>query len=413
MRTLIKNIGLLQSAVGCTPKAGSEQGEIMSLKDACIVIEDERISAVFSASTPGTDIHEGDFDKVIDACGKYVTPGLVDCHTHTVFGGWRQHEVPLKLKGASYLEILQAGGGILDTVAQTRATSTNELFAKACDLLSDMLAHGTTSLEIKSGYGLDSQTELKQLTVATMLNEATPFDICTTFLGAHATPPEYSGRPQEYIDMVCEQMLPEIAKSGLANYCDVFCETGVFDAPQSRQVLTSAKKLGFKLRAHADEINAIGGSQLAGELGAVTAEHLIAIEEDGLEALKQGKVIAALLPATSFYLDKTYAPARRMIELGIPVACASDFNPGSCPSSNMQFVINLAYLKYRMTPSEILTAVTLNGACAIGMGDRIGTVEVGKQADLIIWNAPDMAMLCYRMGTNQVKNVIKKGELLI
>ena len=237
-------------------------------------------------------------------------------------------------------------------------------------------------------------------------------DVVSTFLGAHAIPPEYTGKPDEYIDYLSERVLPEVARLKLAEFCDVFCEDSVFDAAQSRKLLLRAQKYGLKSKIHADEIEAIGGATLAGEIGAVSAEHLIATDEKGMESMAKGGVIAALLPATSFYLGKNYAPARAMIERGIPVAIASDFNPGSCPSLNLQFAINLGYIAYRMFPEEILTAVTLNAACAIGRGETVGSIEEGKQADLVIWDAPDLEMVCYRFGTNQVKTVIKKGEII-
>ena len=239
-----------------------------------------------------------------------------------------------------------------------------------------------------------------------------PMDLVPTFLGPHAIPPEYQGRGDQYIGLVCREMLPYVKKHNLAEFCDVFCEDGVFDVKQSRKYLECAKGYSFGLKIHADEIEEMGGSELAGELGAVSAEHLIAIGEKGMAAMAKGGTTAMLLPATSFYLGKNYAPARRMIERGIPVAIASDFNPGSCPSLNLQFVINLGYLKYHMTPEEILTAVTINPACAIGRGEKAGTLEVGKQADMVIWDAPDMEMLCYRFGSNLALQVIKKGEIV-
>jgi len=271
---------------------------------------------------------------------------------------------------------------------------------------------GVTSCEAKSGYGLDKETEIKMLEVIKDLGEKHPMDVVPTFLGPHAVPPEYEGRGDEYIEMTCKEILPEIRKRNLADYCDVFCEDSVFNAEQSRTYLKCARDMGFGLKIHADEIEAIGGTELAGELGAASAEHLIAITESGMDAMAAGGVTAMCLPATSFYLDKTYAPARTMIEKGIPVAMASDFNPGSCPSLNLQFVINLGCLKYKLTPEEVLTAVTINPACAIGLGEKVGTLEPGKQADLIIWNAPDFEMVCYRFGSNMTDRVIKKGTLV-
>ncbi len=407
-RTLIKNIGCLQTPTGSYSHKGSKQGANEKYMDACVAIEDSKISEI----TEDGKVPDGDFDEVIDAGGNLVTPGLVDGHTHLVFGGYRQHEIAMKLAGAGYLDILRAGGGILDTVRKTRDASEEELYEKSRAFLDEMLSFGVTSCEAKSGYGLDPENEIKMLNVIGQLDQKHVMDVAATFMGAHAIPPEYEGKGDEYIEMMCNELMPQVREQGLAEFCDIFCEDSVFNAAQSRRYLEKARELGFSLKIHADEIEAIGGSQLAGELGAVSAEHLIAIEEDGMDAMAEGGTTAMLLPATSFYLDKTYAPARTMIEKGIPVAIASDFNPGSCPSLNLQFAINLGSLKYRMTPEEVLTAVTINPACAIGRGDLAGTVEPGKQADLVIWDAPDFEMVCYRFGSNLAKHVIKKGVLV-
>lgn len=406
---LIKNIGRLQTPMGSESARGEAQAYNKIYQNASVLIEGGKIASI---AENGATIACPEGTRELDAKGKLVTPGLIDAHTHLVFGGWRAHEIPLKLKGASYLEILQAGGGILDTVRHTRASSEDALFERAMGFLNEMLAMGVTSAEVKSGYGLDTETELKQLRVAKRLGAEHPMDIVSTFLGAHAIPPEYAGDADGYVSLVCEQMLPRVKSENLAEYCDVFCEKGVFSAAQSRRVLETAKEYGVGLKIHADEIEELGGSALAGELGATTAEHLIATGQGGMERLKEGGVIACLLPQTSLYLGKSYAPAREMIAMGIPVAIASDFNPGSCPSLNLQLSINLGYLKYRMLPEEVLTAVTLNAACAIGRGETLGTVEVGKQADLVIWEAESFEMLCYRMGSNQAAAVIKAGGIV-
>ena len=408
MRLLIKNIGCLQTPTGSYSHKGSKQGQNIKLIDAAIAVEDGIIKEI----TQGGKIPAGDFDQVIDAEGKLVTPGLVDGHTHLVFGGYRQNEIPMKLAGAGYLDILRAGGGILDTVRKTREATFEELYDKSAAFLDEMMSFGITTCEAKSGYGLDMENEIKMLEVIKALGENHPADVVPTFMGAHAIPPEYEGRGDEYIDMMCNELIPEVRRRGLAEFCDVFCEDSVFDSAQSKKYLEAARAQGFELKIHADEIEDIGGSKLAGQLQAVSAEHLIAAGEEGMDSMAEGGTTAMLLPATSFYLGKTFAPARTMIEKGIPVCIASDFNPGSCPSLNLQLAINLGYLRYKMTPEEILTAVTINPACAINRGELVGTLEEGKQADIVIWNAPDMEMLCYRFGSNLAQTVIKKGEVI-
>lgn len=406
---LIKNIGLLQTPVGSFKHGGEKQGENIKLKNAAILVDGGVIKAVTSDGRLPDGCEKA---EVIDAGGGLVTPGLIDCHTHMVFGGYRQGEIPLKLKGAGYLDILRAGGGILDTVHKTRAASEKELFDKTMAFLDEMLTLGVTTVESKSGYGLDEGNELKMLRVNKKLNESHKIDIVSTFLGAHAIPDEYKGRAGEYIEMLCNDVLPVVKAEGLAEFCDIFCEDEVFDVEQSRRMLLAAQELGLPSKIHADEIEEIGGASLSGEINAVSAEHLIATGEKGMASMAKGGVIADLLPATSFYLNKTFAPARRMIELGIPVAIASDFNPGSCPSLNLQLAMSMGYIKYRMTPEEVLSAVTINAACSLGREKLVGTIEEGKQADIVIWDAPDMEMLVYRFGSNLAKMVIKKGEVV-
>lgn len=410
MLLLIKNIGCLQTPVGSFSHGGEKQGENLKLHDASILIEDGILRKICSANDLACS--EAAADMVIDAEGNLVTPGLVEGHTHLIFGGYRQNEISLKLKGAGYLDILRVGGGILDTVRKTRAASFRELYDKTEGFLDEMMNLGVTTCEAKSGYGLNFETEVKMLEVLKKLNEDHPMDVVSTFMGAHAVPEEYKGKEDAFIDMLCESVIPYVKEHELAAFCDVFTEDSVFNVEQSRRYLECAKAHGFGLKVHADEIEAIGGSQLAGELGAISCEHLISIDEEGLAALKEGGVTAMCLPGTSFYLGADFAPVRRMIELGVPVAIASDFNPGSCPSLNLQLVMNLGYLKYRMTPEEILTAVTINPACAIGRGHLVGTLEEGKQADLVIWDAPNMEMLCYRFGSNLALQTIKKGILV-
>ena len=404
-RTLVTNIGLLASPEGREARGGAAQGSIRFLKDAWILCENGRISALGTGEPPVEEARR------IDAAGCLVTPGLVDAHTHLIFGGWRQNELALKLHGVSYLEILAAGGGILSTVKATREATEDELFEKACDALDEMLELGVTTAEAKSGYGLDLETELKQLRVIRRLDEEHPMDLAATFLGAHALPPEYREDREAYLRLLCDEVIPRVAEEKLAEFCDVFCETGVFTAAESKRILEAGKRWGLIPKIHADEIDPIGGSQLTKEVGAISAEHLIVCPTEGIEAMAQAGTVACCLPATSFYLGSTYAPVRDMIAAGVPVALASDFNPGSCPSLNLQFVMNLGCLRYRMTPEEMLTGVTLNAAAAINRAESIGSIETGKLADLVVWDAPDLDTLGYRMGSNLTRIVIKKGKV--
>lgn len=404
---LIKNIGILATAEGNEPLRGSAQhAGVKLIPDCAVLVNGDTIQRI----CPNAEAPE--CENVLDAGGKLVTSGLIDAHTHLIFGGWRQHEVPLKLRGAGYLEILQAGGGILNTLTATRKATGDELYARAHSVLCEMLDHGVTAVEAKSGYGLDVENELKQLRVIRRLKEEGGMNVIPTFMAAHAVPPEFKGDPDGYIEFICTNILPKVADDELCEFVDVFCETGVFNVEQSRKMLTYAQVYGFKTKIHADEIDAIGGSVLAGELGATSAEHLIAIDDKGIASMAAGGTIACLLPGTSLYLNKDFAPARKMIEAGVPVAICTDFNPGSCPSCNLQLCMNLGYLKYRMTPEEVLSAVTINAACAVGRGEILGTVEPGKQADLVIWDAPDLDYLVYRMGSNLAEKVIRKGIIV-
>ena len=406
MSLLIHNIGLLATPLGFEAKAGKDQGDVFFLKNANIFVRDGLIEKI------GQGKPDEYADQLINAEGCLVTPGLVDAHTHLVFGGWREHELPLKLEGVPYLDILAQGGGILSTVRATRAATREELKNKALKILSGMLRHGTTTCEAKSGYGLNLETELKQLRTVKDLNKAQPIRLVSTFMGAHALPEEYRYDRNAYIDLLIHQMLPKVAEEKLAEFCDIFCESGVFSADEARRVLKAAQMLGLGAKIHADEINAIGGSELAGELGAVSAEHLIAATDGGIAALARGGVIACLLPATSFYLGKPYARARDMLAQGVPLCIATDFNPGSCPSFNLQLAMNLACWHYRLLPAEVLTGVTLNAAAAIGLQKEIGTLQAGKRADIVLWEADNLDYIFYRFGENLVKKVIKDGRLV-
>ena len=403
---LIKNIGMLATPRGKQAVFCHAQGEVEILENAAIAVTGGKICYV-----GGLDYAPG-ASTTIDAGGRLVTPGLVDAHTHLVFGGFRQNELEMKLAGVAYLDILRGGGGILSTVRATRAVGEGELYAKAAAFANEMLLHGTTTVEAKSGYGLDIATEIKQLRVAKRLANEHDIDIVSTFLGAHAFPDEYKDNREAYVDFMISEAFPQVSEAGLAEFADIFAEAAVFDIDQSRRILGAAKQLGFGIKIHADEINPIGGAQLAAELGAVSADHLLQASDEGLAALAAAGCVAVCLPATSFCLDKNYARARQMIEKGIPVAIATDFNPGSSPNFNMQFAMTLACLKLRLSPKEALTAATLNAAAAINRAATKGTLEPGKDADIVIWDAPDLNFIFYRYGNNQVHSVIKNGKLI-
>lgn len=391
---------------------GSKMNDICIIPNAFIVMQDGIITQL---GTGEDYLHHTDEQSVLIECkGKIATPGFVDSHTHLVHGGSRENEFGKKLNGVSYLEILNSGGGIISTVKATRNATEDELYHKAKKALDDMLALGTTTVEAKSGYGLDLNTEIKQLQVSKKLNTHHPIDVVSTFMGAHAIAPEYKENKKGYIDLIVGKMLPKIKELHLAQFCDIFCENGIFEVEDSRYILEEAKKLGFEIKIHADEIVSLGGAELSAEVHALSAEHLMAASDKGIEMMGKSNVIANLLPATTFSLMKnTFAPARKMIEHNVAVALSSDYNPGSCPSSNFQFVMQLGCLYLRMTPYEVLTATTLNGAYAIHRAQNIGSLEVGKKADIVILDAPNLDYVYYHFGKNHVQDVYKDGELVV
>jgi imidazolonepropionase len=348
----------------------------------------------------------------IDVQGKVVSPGLVDPHTHLVFGGSREHELSLKQAGVPYLEILAQGGGILSTVSATKKASEKELLKKASFHLERMISYGVTTMEAKSGYGLDAETELKQLQVVQRLKEKYPVSIVSTFLGAHAVPPEFKGKEAKFLEQM-SVLFDEIKEAGLAEFVDIFCETGVFTIEQSREYLQLAKDKGFGLKIHADEIDPLGGTELAVSLGAASADHLVAASDEGIKRLAEGSTVAVLLPGTTFYLGKDqYARARKMIDEGAAVALATDFNPGSCVTENLQMIMSLAALKLKMSAEEIWNAVTINAAHAIGKPREAGTLEIGRPADFVIWDVPNYQYIPYHYGVNHAQSVFRSGKKL-
>ncbi|MGZ6550737.1 MAG: imidazolonepropionase [Tumebacillaceae bacterium] len=412
---LVTGIGRLVTPPGNEPRYGDEMREVREIEGAAVAIREGRIALVGPAEEVLAALDGVEIAETFDVGGRMVTPGLVDPHTHLVHGGSREHELALKRSGMPYLEILAQGGGILSTVKSTRAASEQELYDKAHKSLDEMLLNGVTTVEAKSGYGLTVEDELKQLRVAKQLNESHPLDVVSTFMGAHAVPPEYKGRAEEYVDLVVNEMLPKVADEGLAEYCDVFCEHGVFSVEQSRRILLEGKRNGLIPKIHADEIESLMGAELAGEVGAISAEHLLAATDEGLAELASGGVIPVLLPGTSFNLGLTkHARARDMIDkYELPVALSTDYNPGSCPTESIQLIIALASLNLKMLPEEILTACTINAANALGRGFDIGSIEVGKRADLTIFDAPNLAYLPYHFGINHTFGVIKNGKVAV
>jgi imidazolonepropionase len=357
----------------------------------------------------------------LDALGGTVTPGLVDPHTHLLFAGSREDELELRQRGAGYMDILAAGGGILSTVARTRAASSDELRDHGRRWLDEMLGHGTTTVEAKSGYGLDLQTELRLLEVAHELGRAGPVDVVPTYLGAHAVPPEFRDRPdgvEAYVRNVVDEQLPGVAAQGRARFCDVFCEEGAFTADQSERILVAGRALGLLPRLHADELVPSGGAELAAEIGAVSADHLAAPSEAGIDALAAAAadghpVVATVLPATTWFLMKQrHAPARAFIDRGIPVAIGTDFNPGTSPTPSLPLAMTVACLNLGLTPDEALAAVTINAAFAVGLGDEVGSLEEGKAADLVVWRIPTSRQIPYWPAADLVRTVVKRGRVV-
>jgi len=408
-KKIVKNIGQLVTPKGAEARSGSDMDELSVEEGKEILIEDGLISKIGNRG----EVADGENRTVdeIDAEGKPVLPGFVDPHTHFVFSGYRSEEFEMRLAGRSYEEIANQGGGIVSSVNSTREASFPKLKAESRERLRSMIRFGVTTVEGKTGYGLDKETELKQLKVMTELNSETPLDIVPTFLGAHSVPPEYSDRRDEYVDFVTQRVTPLAAEKG-AKFCDVFCDRGAFSVEESRKILNEGKKVGLRPKIHADEISGTGGAELAAELGAMSADHLLKASEAGLTAMKKERVTAVLLPITAFSLKENYARGRFMIDRGLPVALATDMNPGSCYSESIPLLISLATLYMNLTIEETITSLTLNGAAAVGQASRLGSIEPGKQADMVVIDAPDYRHLSYHIGVNSVTRVIKRGDTI-
>ena len=409
---IVENAAQLVTCSGFAAKTGDQMSDLGILEKGAVVIEAGTVQFVgYTVDLPGT-INRDDF-TIIDGTGKAVLPGFVDAHTHFIFGGYRPEEFAWRLKGDSYMEIMARGGGIHSTVAATRSASREALAAAGIKRLDSMLSFGVTTVEGKSGYGLDLETEVKQLEVMAHIDAQHPVDVVRTFLGAHAVPPAYKSREDRYIDFINGEVLPEVAARNLADFCDVFCEQGVFSIEQSRRLLAAAKKAGLKLKLHADEMVPLGGAELEAELGAISADHLLHATDGGIDAMAANEVVATLLPGTAFGLKEPYARARTMINHGCAVALATDLNPGSCFSESIPLLFALATLYMGLSPEEAVTALTLNGAAAIDPADTVGSLDPGKNGDLVILEYPSYKFIPYHMGISTVEKTIKNGTVVL
>jgi imidazolonepropionase len=416
---LITNASQLVTLAGAArPRTGAEMRELAIIRDGAVLVRDGLIVATGASSE--VSAQAGGNCHLLDANQCVVMPGFVDAHTHPVFAGTREDEYEMRAAGLTYQEIAAKGGGIRATVRKTRAASEDELFQMALPRIGWLLEHGTTTIEAKSGYGLTLADELKILRVIRRLNSQTAIELVPTFLGAHEIPDEYRDADdpevlrEAYIRLVIEQMLPQVAGEKLAEFCDVFCESHVFNTDESRRILSRARELGLGIRFHADQLSQGGGSLLAAELQAASADHIEWIDEAGIEALRKAQVTAILLPCAVFNLGLTrYAPARRLIEAGVRVALATDFNPGSAPTPSMQMALSIACTQMKMTPAEAITAATLNAAYSLHRGALLGSLEPGKQADMVIYDVQDYRQIPYLFGINHALVVIKKGRPVV
>ena len=407
---IIKNASELVTCRGNGPKHGKSMSDIGTIKNGCVVIENDTIEDVGTNEDILKKYNQEEY-KIIDASNKAVLPGFIDSHTHLIFGGYRADEFSWRLKGDSYMSIMERGGGITSSVRSTRNTSLDEFIELGKKRLDKFMAMGVTTVEGKSGYGLDHNTEIRQLEAMKILNEIHPVDVVPTFLGPHSVLPEYKGKEDEFIDYMIDVM-KYAAENKLAEFADIFCEKNVFSVEQSRKFLTEAKKMGLKLKIHADEMVQLGGTELAVELGSTSADHLLQASDEGIKMLSESSTVATLLPATAFCLKEHYARARHMIDSGCAVSLATDFNPGSCFTNSIPLVIALAALNMNMSIEEIITALTNNAAAAVGRSHITGSIEKGKNADIIILEYPSIHFLPYHAAVNIVETVIKNGKII-
>ncbi len=407
---LFRNANIFSAMDRGKPAAGKDQKEVIHYPKGALLTKEGIIDKIGAEKEILTHVSNDHVHQEIDCEGYCMIPGFVDPHTHMCFAKPREQEFLLRLEGTTYLDILRQGGGILSSVKAVSESSEDDLFLATLQHARIALRYGTTTLEIKSGYGLDTANELKMLRVISRVNETSSQDIIATFLGAHAIPPHYKDAADDYIAFVIENMLPEVKSQGIARHCDVFCEKDVFSIEQGRKLLKAAIKSGMQVKLHADEVHDLGGAGLAAELKALSADHLLAASDENLVQMASAGVIGTLLPATAYSLRKEYAPARKMIDLGLPVALATDCNPGSSFTESIPFVIGLAVLNMHMSPAEALTAATLNSAYALGLEKKVGSLELGKQADFLLLDGETPAILAYHGGINPVRMVYKRGE---
>ncbi|SFA95680.1 imidazolonepropionase [Lentibacillus halodurans] len=413
---LIKNAAQVVTMAGHSeqPAKRDEMQELSIIENGSVLMQDGQIKAVGKLAELEQQYQEIIAGaETIDATGKTVTPGLIDPHTHLVHAGTRENEYAMRLKGQSYMEIMNAGGGIHATTRATREADFDQLYDESKQRLDTFFQYGVTTVESKSGYGLSLGQELKQLEVAVKLNQYHAMDIVSTFMGAHAVPIDERDNPEPFVRRVIDEMIPEVARRKLAKFNDVFCERGVFTPDQSRRILEAGREYGLVPKIHADEIEPYGGAELAAEVSAISADHLLKASDEGIRKMAENDVMGVLLPGTAFFLMAEFADARKMIDGGVPVALSTDANPGSSPTLSLQFIMNLGCLKMGMTPEEVLAATTINAAHAIDCADHIGSLEAGKQADIVIFDIPNYLMLSYQYGMNHVDTVVKRGEPVV